>query len=91
MNDTRLPELKRTAQKIVREAQKPGGSVENGEFTLGLARRLISQKMGLGDEGLDESGWKKVVKGLVLGYMVSFILTTLPSFVGLSADQIGRR
>lgn len=71
MDDSKLPELKRTAQKIVRQAQKPGGSLEKNEFTMGLARRLISQKMGLGDEGLDESKWKKAVKELVLGYLVS--------------------
>ena len=71
METSRLSELKRTAQMVVRDAQKPGGSLEKGEFTMGFARRLISDKMGLGDDGLDESQWKRVVKESVMHYLVS--------------------
>ena len=71
MDSSRIQELKRTASKVVREAQKPGGSLEKNEFTMGLARRLISEKMGLGDDGLDESKWRKIVKEHVMHYLVS--------------------
>lgn len=72
MDQSRLSELKRIAGKVVREAQKPGGSLEKNEFTMGLARRLISEQMGLGDDGLDESKWKKIVKEHVMHCLVSY-------------------
>jgi 8-oxo-dGTP pyrophosphatase MutT (NUDIX family) len=70
MDSSRLSELKRTVKKVVREAQRPGGSLDKNEFTMGVARRLISEKMGLGDDGLDESKWKKIVKEHVMHYLV---------------------
>lgn len=73
MDSSRLKELKGVARKVVRTAQKPGGSLEKNAFTMGSARRQISKRMGLGDEGLDDSKWKKIVKEHVMLYLVSRI------------------
>jgi ADP-ribose pyrophosphatase YjhB (NUDIX family) len=65
MNKSRLNDLKRCTTKIVTKASQPGGSLEKGEFTLGLARRLITEEMGLEPGELDVKEWKGVVKELV--------------------------
>lgn len=65
MNTSRIPELKRTTQQIVREACRPGGRLERGEFTMAVARNQIAHAMGLGHRGLDEKRWKGVVRGEV--------------------------
>jgi hypothetical protein len=38
---------------------------------MGVARRQIAEKMGLGESGLDAGQWKKVVKEQVMRYLVS--------------------
>lgn len=71
MNASRLPELKQNARKVVRRASKPGGALEEGVFTMHLARKEISKLMGLGDDGLDDTEWKQVVKAEVTRFLVS--------------------
>jgi len=65
MDKSRLIELKKCTTKIVNQASRPGGSLEKEEFTLGLARRLITEEMGLEAGDLDVGEWKTIVKGLV--------------------------
>ena len=65
MDKSRLVELKKCTTKIVNQASRPGGSLEKGEFTLGLARRLITEEMGLEAGDLDVGELKTIVKGLV--------------------------
>jgi hypothetical protein len=73
MNDSLLPKLRKTTLQVVRTANRPGGTLENGTFTMGIARREISQCMGLGEGGLDGKEWKGVVKGIVEEIMVCAI------------------
>ncbi|ORY30223.1 hypothetical protein BCR39DRAFT_530046 [Naematelia encephala] len=68
MDDSLLPHLRRTTEKVVRNASRPGGPLEQGEFTMGKARRMICSKMGL-EEGELEGKWKGVVKDLVNRYL----------------------
>jgi hypothetical protein len=70
MNDSLLPQLRKTALQTIRKANRPGGSLENGTFTMGIARREISSSMGLGADGLDEKKWKVVVKQVIEQGMV---------------------
>jgi len=64
-------ELKQVARKVVQNASRPGGAMDKGEFTLGIARKEISIRMGLGPKGLEEAEWKARVKELVHLAMVS--------------------
>lgn len=70
MNADRLPELDRIARKVVKDAQKPGGLLEKAEFTMGVARRQIAERMQLGNGELDDGKWKKLVKEAVMKYLV---------------------
>lgn len=70
MDETRVAELGRTARRVVREARKPGGLLDKNEFTMGLARRQITEKMGLAEGELDGGKWKKVAKEHVMKYLV---------------------
>jgi hypothetical protein len=81
MDKSRLKDLQRCTTKIVTKASQPGGSLEKGEFTLGLARRLITEEMGLESGELDVKEWKGVVKELVKKALVC------PS--AKSADEVG--
>ena len=71
MDKSKISELKRTAKFIVARASKPGGALEDGTFTMAIARRSISREIGLGETGLDGGGWKTVVKEAVTAALVS--------------------
>jgi hypothetical protein len=71
MDDSLLPQLKRHTQKIVREAHKPNGLIDQGLFTISVARRQITKKLGLEEGSLDGKPWKQIVKDEVTRAMVS--------------------
>ena len=71
MDKSKVSELKRTARAVVARASKSGGALEDGTFTMAIARRSISRKMGLGETGLDGAEWKSLVKELVTAALVS--------------------
>jgi len=73
MDDSKIPLLRKTTKAVVAQASKPGGALEREEFTMAIARRSISVKMGLGEDGLDGGEWKGMVKGLVQRALVSVI------------------
>jgi hypothetical protein len=70
MNSSKLPLLQRTANDVVRSVSGPHGLLSQGKFTMGWARRTISEKLGLGEEGLEDSKWKKEVKAAVQAALV---------------------
>lgn len=70
MNSSKLPLLQRTADDVVRSVSGPHGLLSQGKFTMGWARRTISEKLGLGEEGLEDSKWKKEVKAAVQAALV---------------------
>jgi hypothetical protein len=70
MEDSRLPDLKRYTKQIVREAHQPGGLIDQGEFTIAVARRQITKSLGLEEGSLDGKPWKQVVKEEVTRVMV---------------------
>jgi hypothetical protein len=88
MDDSLLPKLKRCTDKVVARASKPGGLLEKDEFTMAVARRLITAEMGLGEGELDGKEWKKVVKEEVTRALVCPLcsLKGQPS-VGRAADD----
>jgi hypothetical protein len=71
MDESRLPYLKSCVRKVVQEAHKPDGLIDKGEFTIAVARRLVTEKMNLEDGTLDEKPWKQVVKEEVKNAMVN--------------------
>ncbi|WVF69514.1 hypothetical protein IAT40_004291 [Kwoniella sp. CBS 6097] len=64
MDQALIPLLKKHALRAVRDASKPGGSMDNGDFTMAVARKLIEQKLGF-EEGELGGLWKQVVKDIV--------------------------
>jgi len=54
----------------VTKASKPGGLLDKGEFTMAVARGLITREMGLKEGDLDGKEWKKVVKEEVTAALV---------------------
>ncbi|WWC86639.1 uncharacterized protein L201_001516 [Kwoniella dendrophila CBS 6074] len=64
MDKTLLPKLRRETLKIVRKASKPGGLVDNGEFTMAVARSRIEKAMGFSQGDLGGE-WKKELKVIV--------------------------
>lgn len=71
MDQSRLPYLKSCVRIIVQEAHKSDGLIDKGEFTIAVARRLVTEKMNLEDGTLDGKPWKQVVKEEVKKAMVS--------------------
>lgn len=70
MDESLLPQLKRCTQKIVREAHKPNGLIDQGVFTFSVARQKITKKLGLAEGSLDGKPWKQIVKDEVTRAMV---------------------
>jgi DICT domain-containing protein len=62
MDESLLPKLAKCTREVVNKASKPGGLLDKGEFTMAVARGLITKEMGLKDGDLDGKEWKKVVK-----------------------------
>jgi hypothetical protein len=87
MDTSLVPSLRKAARKIIRHASKPGGSIENGTFTMKIARRSIALEMGLEEGGLDGVKWKEVVKKEVEDCMVSGLVGDFEGcdFEGLTA------
>ncbi|WWD00873.1 hypothetical protein V866_007811 [Kwoniella sp. B9012] len=65
MDDSLIPSLKKTALRVVRNAARPGGSLEQGVFTMFMARSEIEGTMGLDEGELGKGRWKSMVKELV--------------------------
>jgi len=72
MDESLLPKLKKCARTIVDQASQKGGTLDKGEFTMSLARKLITEEMGLKEGSLDGKEWKKVVKEEVTTALVNF-------------------
>lgn len=70
MDESQLPNLKKCTRKVVHKASQPGGMLEKDEFTMAVARRLITEAMGLAEGSLDGKEWKKVVKDEVTAALV---------------------
>jgi hypothetical protein len=70
MDESLLPKLKRCTREVVSKASKPGGLLDKGEFTMSVARGLITKEMGLKEGELDGKEWKKVVKEEVTAALV---------------------
>jgi hypothetical protein len=70
MDESLLPKLKRCTREVVTKASKPGGLLDKGEFTMSVARGLITKEMGLKEGELDGKEWKKVVKEEVTAALV---------------------
>jgi len=70
MDESLLPKLTKCTQDVVRKASKPGGLLEKDEFTMAVARKLITEAMGLEEGALDGKEWKKVVKEQVTTALV---------------------
>ena len=86
MDESLLPKLKRCTREVVNKASKPGGLLDKGEFTMAVARELITREMGLKEGDLDGKEWKKVVKEEVTAALVC------PSVVRwLDRSQLGTR
>jgi len=62
MDESLLPKLAKCTREVVTKASKPGGLLDKGEFTMSVARGLITKEMGLKEGELDGKEWKKVVK-----------------------------
>jgi 8-oxo-dGTP pyrophosphatase MutT (NUDIX family) len=62
MDSSLISKLKKCTQKVVTRASRPGGLLEKGEFTMGVARRLITEEMDLKEGSLDTKEWKGIVK-----------------------------
>ena len=71
MEDMHIVALRRTAKMVVAEASRPGGPLEKGEFTMAIARKEISRRMGFGEEGLEKKEWRTQVKDAVKWALVS--------------------
>ncbi|KAK4683666.1 hypothetical protein P7C73_g6568, partial [Tremellales sp. Uapishka_1] len=65
MNSSRLAALEKRSSEVVENASLSGGLLEKGIFTMGLARRMISSALNLGELGLEDDEWKQIVKRLV--------------------------
>ncbi|WVQ69545.1 uncharacterized protein L199_007765 [Kwoniella botswanensis] len=65
MDDSLIPSLKKTAHRVVRNAARPGGTLEQGVFTMFMARSEIERTMGLDQGELGKGRWKSMVKELV--------------------------
>jgi hypothetical protein len=70
MDESLLPKLKRCTREVVAIASKPGGLLDKGEFTMSVARGLITKEMGLKEGELDGKEWKRVVKEEVTAALV---------------------
>jgi len=70
MDESLLPKLARCTREVVNKASKPGGLLDKGEFTMSVARGLITKEMGLKEGELDGKEWKKVVKEEVTAALV---------------------
>ncbi|WWD07379.1 hypothetical protein V865_005477 [Kwoniella europaea PYCC6329] len=65
MDDYLIPSLEKTALRVVRNAARPGGPLEQGVFTIFMARSEIERTMGLDEGDLGKGRWKSMVKELV--------------------------
>nr|XP_019046885.1 hypothetical protein I302_03488 [Kwoniella bestiolae CBS 10118]OCF25815.1 hypothetical protein I302_03488 [Kwoniella bestiolae CBS 10118] len=65
MDDSLLPSLLKATSKVVRQASRPGGSLEHGVFTMSIARSEIERAMGLDGGELGKGEWKGKVKEMV--------------------------
>ncbi|OCF53960.1 hypothetical protein L486_08549 [Kwoniella mangroviensis CBS 10435] len=65
MDDSLIPSLKKTAHLVVRNAARPSGTLEQGVFTMFVARSEIERIMGLDQGELGKARWKSMVKELV--------------------------
>jgi hypothetical protein len=70
MDESLLPKLARCTREVVSKASKPGGLLDKGEFTMSVARGLITREMGLKEGELDGKEWKRVVKEEVTAALV---------------------
>ena len=70
MDESLLPKLAKCTREVVSRASKPGGLLDKGEFTMSVARGLITKEMGLKEGELDGKEWKKVVKEEVTAALV---------------------
>ncbi|WWC68204.1 uncharacterized protein I206_102127 [Kwoniella pini CBS 10737] len=64
MNKSLLPKLKIEVKSIIKEAAKSGGLIDEGKFTMKLARSIIENKMNL-KKGELNGEWKEIIKNLI--------------------------
>lgn len=77
MDKSQISKMINVIDHIVQIAGRPGGALERGEFTMGIARKQVAVKLGLGENGLDEQPWKGLVKQHVSNALVSSLLILL--------------
>ncbi|WWC59737.1 uncharacterized protein I303_102299 [Kwoniella dejecticola CBS 10117] len=65
MDESLLPTLRSRVTRIVGEAARPGGLIDQDGFTMNVARSRLEESMGFEQGELGEKRWKKVVKELV--------------------------
>lgn len=87
MDKRHLSKLRKVADKVVRHANRPGGPLDKGEFTMGMARGEICDEMGFEPGELDSKEWKKVVKGIVEEVLVS-ALYPVDRFYPLRTERV---